>query len=221
MTPFWLATAAAALVAAIGATAAAAAATAGTTTTTTAAGRALCAEGRGRRAAPAASTAAATAGATEEESPAAGVRARPRRRPPPLAAFSAADLHRDCDIHRGGSPRESAGPEPAPRPLQSAGAHALFGPARSLAGPGVPAPRCVGSADGLSGRGRAGGAPRRSPLPLPPPSPPQSGKQPRLRHGLGSRRNGRGRWRQDQDAALPPGAGEAVPAGATAAPGHS
>lgn len=128
------------------AAAAAAAATAGTTTTTTA-GRALCAEGRGRRAAPAASTAAATARATEEEPPAAGARVRPRRRPPPLAAFSAADLHRDCDIHRGGSPREAAGREPAPRPLQSACAHALFAPARSLAVPGVPAPRCVGSAD--------------------------------------------------------------------------
>lgn len=111
LTVFWLATAAAALAAAIRATAAA---TAGTTTTP---GRALCAEGRGRRAAPAASTAAATARATEEETPSASGRVRPKQREEPLALSSAADLHRDRDIHRGGGLREATGPEPATRPL--------------------------------------------------------------------------------------------------------
>ena len=208
MTAFWLATAAAWLAPAIGATAEG---TAGTTTP----GRALCAEGSGRRAAPAASTAAATARATEAAAPSAGARVRPQLRVEPLALSSAGDLHRDCDIHRGGGPRVATGPEPATRPLSPPPPSLL--PARILSplcsqprgSCSACTPRC-GQSDGLLGWGWAGGALRRPPLPLPPPYPPGSGKQWRLGHGLGSRRNRRGRWRwrrrQDPDAALPPGA---------------
>lgn len=87
--------------------------------------------------------------------------------------------------------------------------------ARNCAVPVGLCPR-VGSADGLLGwGGRGWRALRRPPL-----CPPRSGKEPRLRHGLGGRRNRRGRWRrQDPDEALPPAGISTLPAGPAEAPG--